>query len=497
MLHQLQRWIFPVLASVIVLLAAGCGSGGSGSGSGGGGGGLFAGGGIGGTGITSGTVTGFGSVFVNGIEFETDSSSFDVDDDNAASQNDLDIGMVVTVVGTVNDDGVSGDAVSIEYDDEVEGPIANNPVEDADMTTKTFTVFDIMVIADKNTTVFSATDYASLSKNDMVEISGFFDGSGVLTATWIEKQGELSLGSSEVEIKGTVTDFNDVDTFTLDGVTVMFDGTTDLSEIPGGVIADGQYVEVKGVLNAATAIFALRIELEDEGFEDSNNAVSIEGLVTDYNGPGDFKVSGQQVDASAADFSPQSLAASLGNGDKVEVEGLVTGGVLRAAEVEQRGGTIKIGAQVTGVDVFGATLSLEVVQGEPAITVLIDAQTQMEDDELDVKAFSLADIKVGDELIIEGFVASGGAVATQLQRKVLEAYELQGPVAAAGGNDLAGSVTILGVTIATDEETGFEAANEDGLSGTVFYQQVVPGDLVEFQDDVPVNGVADEVGFED
>ena len=495
MLHQLQRWIFPVLASVIVLLAAGCGSGGGG---GGGGGGLFAGGGIGGTGITSGTVTGFGSVFVNGIEFETDSSSFDVDDDNAASQNDLDIGMVVTVVGTVNDDGVSGDAVSIEYDDEVEGPIANNPVEDADMTTKTFTVFDITVIVDKNTTVFSATDYASLSKNDMVEISGFFDGSGVLTATWIEKQGELSLGSSEVEIKGTVTDFNDVDTFTLDGVTVMFDGTTDLSEIPGGVIADGQYVEVKGVLNTATAIFALRIELEDEGFEDSNNAVSIEGLVTDYNGLGDFKVSGQQVDATAADISPQSLAASLGNGDKVEVEGLVTGGVLRAAEVEQRGGTIKIGAQVTGVDVFGATLSLKVVLGEPAITVLIDTQTQMEDDELDVEPFSLADIKVEDELIIKGFVASGGAVvATQLQRKVLEAYELQGPVAAAGGNDLAGSVTILGVTIATDEETGFEAANEDGLSGTVFYQQVVPGDLVEFQDDVPVNGVADEVGFED
>ena len=496
MLYPLQRGILAVLASVIVLLAVGCGSSG-----GGGGGGLFAGGGIGGTGITSGTVTGFGSVFVNGIEFETDSSSFDVDDDSAARQDDLDIGMVVTVVGTVNDDGVSGDAVSIEYDDEVEGPIANDPVEDADMTTKTFTVFDIKVIADKNTTVFSdtvfpVTDYASLSKNDIVAISGFFDGSGVLTATWIEKQGELSLGNSEVEIKGTVTGFNDIDTFTLDGVTVMFDGTTDLSEIPGGVIADDQYVEVKGVLNTATDIFALRIELEDEGFEDSNNAVSIEGMVTDFNGLGDFKVSGQQVNASDADFSPQSLATSMGNGDKVEVEGLITDGVLRAAEVQQRGGSIKIGALVTGV---GATLSLEVVPGEPAITVLVDTQTQMEDDELDVEPFSLADIKVGDELVIEGFVAAGGVVATQLQRKVLDAYELQGPVDAADGNDLSGSVTILGVTIATDDNTGFEAANEDDLSGTVFYNQVEQGDLVEFQFDVPVNGiaVADEVGFED
>ena len=248
-----------------------------------------------------------------------------------------------------------------------------------------------------------------------------------------------------------------------------------------------------------TAIFALRIELEDEGFEDSNNAVSIEGLVTDFNGLGDFKVSGQQVNASSADFSPQSFAASLGNGDKVEVEGPVTGGVLQAAEVEQRGGSIKIGAQVTGVDVPGATLSLEVVPGEPAITVLVDTQTQMEDDELDVEPFSLADIKVEDELVIEGFVAAGGVVATQLQRKVLDAYELQGPVDAADGNDLSGSVTILGVTIATDDNTGFEAANEDDLSGTVFYNQVAPGDLVEFEFDVPVNGiaVADEVGFED
>jgi hypothetical protein len=493
MRHPLQRGILAVLASVIVLLAVGCGSGG------GGGGGLFAGGGIGGTGITSGTITGFGSVFVNGIEFETGSSSFDVDDDNTASQDDLDIGMVVTVVGTVNDDGVSGNAVSIVYDDEVEGPIANNPVEDADMTTKTFTVFDITVIADKDTTVFSATDYASLSKDDIVEISGFFDGGSTLVATWIERQGKLILGSSEVEIKGTVSGFNNIDTFTLHGVTVKFDGATDLSDIPGGVITNGQYVEVKGVLNTATAIFARRIELEDEGFEDSNNAVSIEGLVTDFNGLGDFKVSGQRVNASDADFSPPSLATSMGNGDKVEVEGPVTGGVLRAAEVEQRGGSIKIGAQVTGVDVPGATLRLEVVPGEPAIIVLVDTQTQMEDDELDVEPFSLADIKVGDELVIEGFVVSGGVVATQLQRKVLDAYELQGPVDAAGGDEFAGSVTILGVTIATDDNTGFEAANEDDLSGAVFYSQVVPGDLVEFQFDVPVNGiaVADEVGFED
>jgi hypothetical protein len=147
----------------------------------------------------------------------------------------------------------------------------------------------------------------------------------------------------------------------------------------------------------------------------------------------------------------------------------------------------------------GATLSLEVVLGGPAITVLIDTQTQMEDDELDVEPFSLADIQEGDELLIEGFVAAGGAVvATQLQRKVLDAYELQGPVDAADGDDSAGSVTILGVTIATDGDTAFEAVDDESdIPGTDFYNQVMPGDLVKFQDNVPVNGYADEVGFED
>ncbi|MCU7855552.1 MAG: hypothetical protein KZQ79_07650, partial [Candidatus Thiodiazotropha sp. (ex Lucinoma borealis)] len=47
---------------------------------GGGGGSQVADGGIGGTGVSMGRVTGFGSIFVNGIEFETDNASFTVND---------------------------------------------------------------------------------------------------------------------------------------------------------------------------------------------------------------------------------------------------------------------------------------------------------------------------------------------------------------------------------------------------------------------------------
>ena len=75
--------------------------------------------GIGGSGITptgitsSGTITGFGSIIVNGVKFETSTSTFSIDDSPSGSQDDLAVGMRVTVNGTVNSDGVNGTATSV------------------------------------------------------------------------------------------------------------------------------------------------------------------------------------------------------------------------------------------------------------------------------------------------------------------------------------------------------------------------------------------------
>ena len=125
MLQQSHKGFIAIVTLLLVVFIAACGGGS-------GGGGTVASGGIGGTGVTSGTVSGFGSVFVNGIEFETDGASRNVDDETDISNGRdddtvLGIGMVVTIIGTVNDDGVTGTAESIEYDDEVEGPVAAAP----------------------------------------------------------------------------------------------------------------------------------------------------------------------------------------------------------------------------------------------------------------------------------------------------------------------------------------------------------------------------------
>jgi hypothetical protein len=470
------------------LIQGGCGGGDEGS---------LAGGGIGGTGITSGTITGFGSVFVNGIEFETSGSSFDIDDDAAATENDLGIGMVVTVTGSVSEDGLSGSAERIEYDDAVEGPIAGAPVEDADMVTKTFTVLGVTVVADRNATVFANTNYGSLATDDIVELSGYFGSGGILQATRVEKTGVLAAGT-QVETRGTVSGFNGIDTFDLGALTVIFDGMTQFEDLPG-TVTDGQYVEVMGTFTAPASILATRIEREDEGFSDEVDHISLEGIVTDFNGIGDFRVSGQAVTASAATrFEPAGLAITLGEGDEVEVEGNIVGGVLQASEIDQRGGNLKVDGLVAGKNLAAGTLTIEVVAGQP-LTVNTDSQTLFDDERDGVENCTLASVMMNDELAIIAYLNTfGDLVASHVTCDNLEAYELRGPVDVppTDGDSTSGSLSILGVTILTDDRTEFGDESEATLSGQEFFDRVSNGDQVKFEDEVPIDGIADEVEFE-
>ena len=59
---------------------------------------------------TVGQITAFGSIYVNGVEFETAGASYEVDDALASSDDALAVGMVVKVEGAVNADGATGTA---------------------------------------------------------------------------------------------------------------------------------------------------------------------------------------------------------------------------------------------------------------------------------------------------------------------------------------------------------------------------------------------------
>ena len=98
---KLTKVILPLLL-ITCLGLSGCGGGGAGGVA------DIGGGGIGGTGISStGTIDGFGSIFVNGVEYETGDSEVLLDG-QPASERRLRLGMVGTVRRPSNAGGVTG-----------------------------------------------------------------------------------------------------------------------------------------------------------------------------------------------------------------------------------------------------------------------------------------------------------------------------------------------------------------------------------------------------
>jgi hypothetical protein len=95
----------------------------------------MAGGGIDGSGIiSSGVVSALGSIVVNGTRFDTSEAEAIVNGEMGVGDDfvlaNLDIGRVVTVEGTVSQDGQSVQANRVVYSDNVAGPVTSVGVPD-------------------------------------------------------------------------------------------------------------------------------------------------------------------------------------------------------------------------------------------------------------------------------------------------------------------------------------------------------------------------------
>jgi len=463
---------------------------------GGGGGGILA--GIGGTGITSsGSITGIGSIYVNGVKYNVDSAAITVNGIASSAPDELKVGMVVTVTGNLDSAGsTTGTADTVVYDNDIQGPVTglNDPTcvnMVCDGLVWQFTIMGQMVEVSSAGTVFedevvgTAFNFNTIANDDNVEVSGFVDQNGVLQATRVEKK-----TGSEVELKGAVASYDPIGgaanmgsfTLALGTITVEIDGNTKPVTIPGG-ITNGIQVEVKGSLSGTT-ITATEIELDDDGLGDDLNSVSLEGIVTGFTDINStFMLAGQEVDASSASFEPSSLLQTLADGDKIEVEGDIVNSILIATEVEARGGEVVLHATVSNVS--GSTITMSYSTG--TVPVLVDNKTSFKD------GLTLNVIVNGDFLEIEGYQDSAGnVIASQVKKSSsVDNDVLQGPVDAplSGG----GSITVLGIQYILDITTNFSNENEQSQSNGQFFASLNVGDTVKIEDEVTADGVADEV----
>ena len=293
--------------------------------------------GIGGTGIVSGQITGFGSIHVNGGKFEIDTSTFIIDGKTfmgQAGQDALSVGMVVWIRVETEDGVFTNTAREVVYDDEIEGPVGS--VGPLVGSTKTITVFGQEITIDETSTLFENTTFFDIEMNDVVEVSGFRVSPTQINATYVEETDEdVDFGSTEVELRGIITDYSPglPESFKINGITITTDVDTEI-EVPDGMLVDGIYVEVEGVINTPTSILAEEIESEDEDFDDDIDEISLQGIVAGFTGiTNDFFLNNQLVNASTAELSPAGL--TLVNGLNIKIKGEIIGGLLIADEVEK------------------------------------------------------------------------------------------------------------------------------------------------------------------
>ena len=90
----------------------------------------YGGGGQSGSGRAFGEITAFGSIFVNGIEYSTTTATITINGvvQPVGDQSALKVGMAVLVDGTVNPDGLTGTATTVDFLGDLEGTIDAAPV---------------------------------------------------------------------------------------------------------------------------------------------------------------------------------------------------------------------------------------------------------------------------------------------------------------------------------------------------------------------------------
>ena len=407
----------------------------------------------------TGTITGFGSVHVNGVRYVTTGATITIDD-NPGTESDLRVGQVVRIEGRIEQDGITGTATRVIFDDEVEGPVQS--IDLAASPARRARPHGARSARRLRSTIASrrAASKASSSAT-AVEVSGRVATTGVVEATRIERKP----AQASVEVKGTVASLDtNARTFALGLLTVSY-ATAQLNGFASGQPANGDRVEVFGTVDGNGVLVATRVEKEGGGAAgNADEQADYEGLITNFVSATDFAVAGQRVTTTASTTYEGGTASSLAaRRRRSRSKGRFNAaGVIVATKVQfRRDSDTEFSGRVDSVNAAGNSL---VVFG---VTIRVNSLTRFEDHSgADVQRFSLANLAVGDFVEVDVYNDGSGLLATKLERD-----DSQGEVEVEGmaQNVAAPNFTVGGVAVTTDGKTEFRDDNGVTISAAAFF----------------------------
>ncbi len=324
----LWRW-FPMLLLAAMLHACG---GGGGGGVGGQGTGTFA--------YTQGPISGYGSIIVNGVDYDDTAADLRVSNEDGAtlSAADLKLGMTVQIDSKgINTTTMTAVATAVKVTSEVVGPVSAS-----DLTAGTLTVLGQTVNITASTTFDSRITggQAGVALNSVVEVYAIHD---PVSGTYAARRIEPKSTATSYVVRGALSQLDtSARTFRIGGATFVYSS----GALPADV-ANGAILRVKVATTPdAQGRWVVGSGGRTERKPSDGSEVEIESVVSSYTSNASMVVGGLTVNASGAAITP--AGSVIAAGVRVEVEGRMQNGVLVATKLEVKGGPSDSGGDDNG-----------------------------------------------------------------------------------------------------------------------------------------------------
>lgn len=420
--------------------------------------------------VSHGTITGFGSVIIDGVRYETSQAQFSVDGSSGRSQADLSVGQRVTVRGRINADG-SRSADDVDYEAELHGIVSS-----IDLAGGSFIALGQTVRVDAATIFDGVTDLAGLLVGDYIEISGYRAADGGIVASYVQKED----ARSELEVKGFIAGLDSTaKTFSIGSQLVDY---SNASLSPAGFVPGNDlFVEVEGSLNGSVLVASKVAQDDDFGDTDSGTQAEVEGLVSGLAvDRSSFQVGPTRVTVSSATVYEDGVAGDLADGARIEAKGTIQAdGSLAATRIEFKlglgddgdsSGDAEAQATITAIDTNARSITVLGVSVQMADT------TVYRDSRDELTTFGFASLAVGDYVELGLVEVDGALVATRLERDATDSEQfIKAAVDSVDGT--LETLTIAGVSV--DASNAIYRFDDTTVSQSTFYGSAVVGSQVK------------------
>ena len=382
---------------------------------------------------STGVITGFGSVYVDGVRYLTDNADININGNSGADVSLLKVGMQVTIASS-DDDSETPEASRVTYESEVEGMVSS-----IDRDNQTIIVAGTL-ISYNNLTHFIDITEANLSVAQRIEVNGYLRQDNSYLATMIKLDADASNDQAEYT-RGLIEQLNTTNrTFRLNQLIIDYN-TASIE----GELSNGALVKVEGVLSNETIIAShIETEMFDGNSDSSSEEFSryeVEGIVSAFDATNNtITVNGYTFTLADTVQYQGGTADALIAGVFVELELSTSKAVVR---IEFESDKYRSDGKVKGnIEQIDLTNQLITLYGQ---AYKLSINTRFEDD--DDQYVNLQNLQVNDAVEIVFALIDGVKVIQRIEREnsseFNDEWEIEGVVSAFD----ASSITVNGVRI--------------------------------------------------